>query len=343
MGVQLTGLFSPKPISFKELAGKTVAIDAMNSLYQFLAIIRQPTGEPLKDSGGNITSHLSGLFYRNINMIEYGIRPVYVFDGRPHKLKEGTIKKRMEIREEAGERWKAALARGDLAEARTAAQQSSRFSPEMIEDSKRLLDLMGIPVVQAPGEGEAQAAYMVSKGDAWAVGSQDYDSLLCGGERLVRNLTVSGRRKLPRKNVYVDITPEIFILSEVLSTLDITREQLVDISILVGTDYNPKGVEGLGPKKAYKLVKEYGTASRALEEKGIFVDFDLEEIRHLFLESDVTDDYSIERGVPDRDGVLSFLCEEKDFSPERVEKSLERLEASAKEARAQASLDSFFR
>jgi flap endonuclease-1 len=342
MGVQLSGLVTPKPISFKELAGKTIAIDAMNSLYQFLAIIRQPTGEPLKDSRGNITSHLSGLFYRNINMIEYGIRPVYVFDGRPHELKEGTIKKRTMIREEAGERWKAALERGDLVEARTAAQQASRFSPEMIEDSKRLLELMGIPVVQAPSEGEAQAAYMVSQGDAWAVGSQDYDSLLCGGERLVRNLTVSGRRKLPRKNVYVDVNPEVFILSEVLADLGITREQLVEISILVGTDYNPKGVEGLGPKKAYKLVKEYGTAARALEEKGASINFDLDRIRRLFLESDVTGDYDLGGRAPDLDGIKTFLCGEKDFSTERVEKSLERLEASAKEARAQASLDSFF-
>ena len=244
MGVQLTDLISSKPLQFSELAGKRVAIDAMNSLYQFLSIIRQQTGEPLKDTSGRVTSHLSGLLYRNVNLMDFGILPVYVFDGKPHVLKKKVIEGRIDVRTSAEKKWKDALSVGDLEKARTFAQQASRLSSDMIQDSKRLLGYMGIPTVQALTEGEAQAAYMTGKGDVWATGSQDYDSLLFGASRLARNLTVSGRRKIPRKNIYVDVVPEIFYLDKVLDDLKISREQLIDLSILIGTDYNPGGVDG---------------------------------------------------------------------------------------------------
>jgi len=342
MGVQLADIVSPMGISFEEMRGRWIAIDAMNSLYQFLSIIRQPTGEPLRDAQGRVTSHLSGIFYRNVNLIENGILPVYVFDGRPPRLKGGVVEARKEVREKAREKWKEALAGERYEEARTYAQQASRLTGEMIADSKALLGAMGIGYVEAPSEGEAQASYMAARGDAWAAGSQDYDSLLFGAPRLLRNLTVTGKRKMPRRSTYVEVKPEIFKLEDVLSNLDITREQLIDIAILVGTDYDPKGVEGIGPKKALKLVKEHGSADRALEEKGITPDFEIEEIRALFLEPEVADDYRIESKMPDREKALEFLCEQHSFSPERVQKALERLEKNVGAMKSQSSLDSWF-
>ncbi|MFQ5975703.1 MAG: flap endonuclease-1 [Candidatus Hydrothermarchaeales archaeon] len=342
MGVQLTDLIRPKPIQFKELAGKKVAVDAMNSLYQFLSIIRQPTGEPLKDSSGRVTSHLSGLLYRNVKLMDLGILPVYVFDGKPPELKGSVIVERTEIRTEAEKKWKKALASGDLEKARSFAQQASRLSGEMIQDSKRLLEYMGIPTVQALTEGEAQAAYMTSKGDVWATGSQDYDSLLFGAPRLLRNLAISGRRKIPRKNIYVDVAPEIFHLDKVLEELQLSREQLIELSILIGTDYNPGGIVKIGPKKAYKLIKEFGSAEKALEDKGLHPDFSVNEIKELFLKPDFTDDYDLKWEVPDIDKVVQFLCEERDFSVERVEKAMQKLETKVKEVGSQSSLDGWF-
>jgi flap endonuclease-1 len=339
MGVQLTGLLKAKPIDFKTLSGKRIAVDAYNALYQFLSIIRQPTGEPLMDRKGNVTSHLSGLLYRNANLLEQGILPAYVFDGKPPSFKKGVVKERIEIRKKSAEKWKEALARGEIEEARVYAQGASKITGEMLGDAKRLLELMGIPAVQAPSEGEAQAAYMTMENSVWATASQDYDSLLFGAPRLVRNITITGKRKLPRKNIYVTISPELFDMT-VLSDLNITREKLVELSILVGTDYNPKGVEGLGPKKAYKLISERGGIKKAIRE-GDIASFDYEPIEKFFLEPPVTDDYSLNWQTPDEQAVLDFLCGERDFSPERVKRALEKVSAGLAKGRAQFSLDSW--
>ncbi len=339
MGVQLTGLLKAKPIDFKTLSGKRIAVDAYNALYQFLSIIRQPTGEPLMDRKGNVTSHLSGLLYRNANLLEQGVLPAYVFDGKPPSFKKGVVEERIEIRKKSAEKWKEALARGEIEEARLYAQGASKITGNMLSDAKRLLELMGIPVVQAPSEGEAQAAYMTMEKSVWATASQDYDSLLFGTPRLVRNITITGKRKLPRKNIYVTISPELFDMT-VLSGLNITREQLVELSILVGTDYNPKGVEGLGPKKAYKLISEKGDIKKAISE-GDIASFDYEAIEKFFLEPPVTDDYSLNWQTPDEQAVLDFLCEERDFSPERVKRALEKISAGLAKGRAQFSLDSW--
>jgi len=341
MGVQLPELIKPRPIEFKALSGKKIAIDAMNSLYQFLSSIRQFTGEPLKDSRGRVTSHLSGLFYRNVNLIEYGISPVYIFDGKPPALKGMVVEKRSEIRRTAGEKWKVALKEERFEDARVYAQQASRLTDEMADDSKRLLGHMGIPCVQAPCEGESQAAFMAKRGDVWAAASQDYDSLLFGAPRLIRNLTISGKRKLPRKKLYVDVKPEIIYLEEVLKHLGITREQLVEIGIFIGTDYNPKGVAGLGPKKALDLIKLKDAKSVILE-KQIPVDFDIDEIKAMFMDYETTEDYRLEWRPPDTEKTMGFLCDEHDFSPERVEKGLQRLADKTAGAKSQESLDAWF-
>ena len=342
MGVNLSDLVIRKPITLDALQGKVIAIDAYNALYQFLATIRQPDGTPLMDSRGNITSHLSGLLYRTINLLEKGIKPVYVFDGKPPEMKDLEILKRMKIKKEAEKKYEEALRRGDLEAARKYAQRALRLTEPMVRSAKMLLELMGIPYVQAPSEGEAQAAYMTRKGDAWATASQDYDSLLFGAPRLVRNLTISGRRKLPGKDVYVEIKPEIIDLEESLRTLGITREQLIDIAILLGTDYNPDGVKGVGPKRALRLIKTYKSLEKVLPIVNGEFPVDPLEIRKFFLNPSVTDNYVIEWKEPDKEGLIKFLCKEHDFSENRVEKAIRRLEKAMRQIRTQSSLEEWF-
>ncbi|MBI5060963.1 MAG: flap endonuclease-1, partial [Candidatus Aenigmarchaeota archaeon] len=248
MGVNLSPLLEPKEIDIEELSGKKIAVDAFNWIYQFLSIIRQADGEPLKDSHGRITSHLSGLFYRTVKLLEARIRPIYVFDGEPPAFKAEEAARRREVRESAAREWKSALERGDLAEARKHAQRAVSLDDEMLEDSKKLLEAIGIPVIQAPGEGEALASAIVKNRDAYAVATQDYDSLLFGAPRLVRNLSVTGKKK--RGDSYVVVKPEMIVLDDVLQKNEISQNQLILLGILVGTDYNPGGVPGYGPKKA---------------------------------------------------------------------------------------------
>ncbi|HDN83468.1 MAG TPA: flap endonuclease-1 [Candidatus Altiarchaeales archaeon] len=306
MGVNLKDLVKLKPISLEDLKDKTIAIDALNSIYQFLSSIRQADGTPLMDSKGRITSHLSGLFYRTIRLLEARIKPIYVFDGEPPKLKVRELERRKKLKEEEAKAWKKALEEMDLEEAKKHAKRTSHLTDEMIDDSKKLLEYMGIPYVQAPSEGEAQASYLCKKGDAWAVGSQDYDSLLFGAERIVRGLTISGKLEL-----------QLVTLKEVLESLGITREQLVDLAILVGTDFN-EGVKGIGPKKALKIVKENRISQLKL-------DFDIESIREIFLKPKITKEYTINWKKPNKDKIIEFLCEEHDFSRERVEKAANKL------------------
>jgi flap endonuclease-1 len=268
MGTDIGDLLQKRKIEFSDLTNRIIAIDAFNTLHQFLSIIRQRDGNPLVDSKGRVTSHLSGLLYRTASLVEAGIKPVFVFDGKPPDLKVGTLNRRKEVRESAREKWEDAKIAGDFEAAYKYAQASSKINQEIVEDSKHLLDIMGIPFVQAPCEGEAQAVHMVLKKDANCVASQDYDSFLFGAPTVVRNLAVTGKRKLPGKNIYVDIEPEMIELEESLKALGINREQLIDIAICVGTDYN-KGLDKIGPKTALKLIKKHGNIHSLLHEKGL--------------------------------------------------------------------------
>lgn len=341
MGVAIKEIVPKREISFDELKAKKIALDAYNALYQFLSAIRQPDGTPLLDRKGRVTSHLSGLFYRTVKLVELGIQPVYVFDGKPPELKQKTLEERKRHRENARKKWEEALEKGELGEARKYAQAASKLDGEMVTDAKELLTAMGIPWVQAPSEGEAQAAYMASKGDVWASGSQDYDSLLFGADRLVRNLAVVGKRKLPGKNIYVDVAPELIQLKDVLKTLGIDRKKLIWIGILVGTDFNEK-VPGIGPKRALALVKEHSSLDEIFRALGYKPDYDWEEVEKIFLEPEVTDEYATGFHRPDRDKVLEILVEKHDFSRERVEKALKTLEDATPAGGAQTSLDAWF-
>ena len=167
MGVKFKDIATPEEIKLKDLEGRTIAIDAYNTIYQFLSGIRQKDGSPLKDAEGNVTSHLSGLLYRTSSIVEKGIKPIYVFDGKPSEHKASTINKRQEIKEKSEEEWRKAVEAGDEELARKYAIRTSRMTPYIVESSKELLDYMGIPYVQASGEGEAQASYMVSNMSAY--------------------------------------------------------------------------------------------------------------------------------------------------------------------------------
>src|SRR5438067_6653286 len=320
MGINLSDIVVLEPRKLEDFSGKVLAIDAFNTLYQFLAIIRQPNGTPLMDRQGRVTSHLSGLIYRTSNFVEAGIRPVFVFDGEPPRLKARTLEARGEVKRRAEREWREAVEIGDLATARTKAMQTSRLTDVMIEQSKRLLGLLGIPTVQAPGEGEAQASAMARTGQAYAAASQDFDSLLFGSPRLVKNLAISGRRKLPRKEVYVEVHPEEISLEATLANLGMTREQLVDMGLLIGTDFN-EGVKGIGPKKALALIKKHGTLGPALVELGVDIE-SKDEVREIFLKPNVLPDVELRFRDPDADGVRHMLCDEHDFSPDRIDAAL---------------------
>ena len=330
-------------VKLEDLSGKTVAIDAYNALYQFLAIIRQPDGTPLKDNTGKVTSHLSGLLYRTSNLVELGIKPIYVFDGKPPELKTEEIQRRRQVKVEAQVHYEKAVARGDMAKARMFAQATTNMKTYMKEDAHRLLDLMGLPWVQAPSEGEAQAAHMTKRGDADYCASQDYDSLLFGAPTLLRNVTVSGRRKLPSKNVYIDVVPEVFVLDKILKECEITYEQLIDVGILIGTDFNPDGIKGLGPKTALKLIQKHGTIENALPHiKNAEFPHPPQQIREIFLHPKVSNDYTLEWKEPNMQGIVDFLVREKDFSENRVRKAVEKMQQGTKEMKSKTTLEQWF-
>ena len=259
------------------------------------------------DANGNVTSHLSGLLYRTASIVDKGIKPVYVFDGDVSQYKTKTVEKRRALREEANQKYEEAKAAGNIEEARKYAIRSSRLSPYIIESSKALLEYMGVPFVQAKGEGEAQGAYMVNQGDAWAVASQDYDCLLFGAPRILRNLTLSGGLS----------NLEYLELDKVLEDLDLTREQLVDVALMVGTDFND-GIHGIGAKTGIKLIKK-ASLEDVLVEKGITdVPVEPDELRNIFLKHDVNTDYKIKFKSVNNEKLVEFMCEEHGFSQSRV-------------------------
>ncbi|MBN2335098.1 flap endonuclease-1 [Candidatus Bathyarchaeota archaeon] len=343
MGVQLGGIVEPRKLDIEELSGRAVAFDGNNILYQFLSIIRGQSGEPLRDHQGRVTSHLSGLIYRNSNLMESGVKVVYVFDGQPHTFKRKVLRQRQETRRKARVQYDKAVEEGDAVKARQYGQQAVLATTDIVEDSKTLLTHMGIPWVQAPGEGEAQTAYMAAKGDVWGAASQDFDSLLYGAPRHIRNLSITGRRKLPHKNVYIKVEPEILELAKITRDLEVTRDQLIDIGILVGTDYNPDGVKGVGPKTALKIIKAYGTLEEALPHiKNAEFPHPIEEIRELFKKPRTTDDYTLEWRKPDTASILGFLCGERSFSQSRVMNAVEKMNKGFNKTGQNTTLDRFF-
>jgi flap endonuclease-1 len=349
MGTKINELVSKsrKVISFENLLNKEIAIDAFNTIYQFLAIIRQKDGTPLKDYEGNVTSHLSGLFYRTLNFLEHNIKPIYVFDGTPSELKLDTIKERKKGKQEAREKMVEAQEEEDFEKAMRYAQYSSTLNESMIRESKKLIEYLGIPVIQADSEGEAQAAYLVSKGDAWACASQDYDSLLFGAKRLIRNFAITRTRKVKDTTTSVDI--EYISLSKFLEQLNINREQLIEMGILIGTDFYP-GIKGIGQHTALDLIKKHGSLENiirnniTIRNKSIDINLDIvNEIKEIFLKPNVNQNYTKPKWIGiNYDKVEELLIEEHNFSSQRVKNALKQIKKQDLSKR-QASLDDFFK
>jgi len=343
LGVNLTPIIVKTVLSLDDLRGRSFAVDANNYLYQFLSLIRMPDGTPLQDSQGNITSHLAGLMFRSTRLMhDYDLQLVFVFDGPPSQLKQKEIVRRRKMREKATVEWQNALKKGDYATAFSKAVMTSRLTQPLIEDAKRLLSLLGIPFVQAPSEAEAQAAHMAMKGDVWAASSKDYDSLLFGAPRLLRYLTISGREFLPSKGISRPLKPELIELEKLLSGYSITREQLVDIAMLIGTDFN-EGIRGIGPKTALSLMQKHGHIENLPQDIKLQLETQNHEtVRNFFLHPNITSNYTIRYGQIDEDGLQEFLCNQRDFSRTRVETAIQRMKAFYKRKR-QTELKEWFK
>ena len=340
MGVQISSLLEREETDINLLTGKKIAIDAYNTIYQFISIIRDRfTGELLKDNQGRITSHLSGLLYRFSKQLEIGIKPVMVFDGKPPNFKMYTLEKREKRKKESEEKWKIALKEGK--DAKTYAQGTTRITSDVIESSKKLISYMGIPIINAPSEGEATCSFLCKQNIVDLVSSQDYDSILFGAPKLIRNLSLSGKKKVPNKEVWVEVRPEILELNKIKKILGINQEQLILIGMLIGTDYN-RGIKGYGPKNALKIVREYKTLDKILEKIKWNESNNPYDILNFFLNPPVTEKKEIKWGKIQSDIIIELLSDDYGFSRDRIEKRISKLEDLKKDG-LQSNLGSWLK
>jgi flap endonuclease-1 len=343
MGVNISEIIPKKEIELEDLKGKTIALDAFNVLYQFLTTIRQHDGTPLMNSKKQITSHLSGLFYRNINLLQLGMKLIYVFDGEHSALKKSEIERRKRQKDLAKEKYQKATQERNIDEMRKYSQQTVSMTDEIIKDSKELLEAMGIAVIQADSEGEEEAANIVQNRQAWASASQDYDSLLFGTPNLIRNLTLSKKRKTSSGN-YVETKIEQISLERTLTDLNINLEQLISLGILVGTDFNPGGVKGIGQKRALEIVQKFKIPYeifKFIEKSERYeLDFDWQEVFKEFNKPDKTNIKEINFPKLDPEKIKEILLR-NDFSESRIDSGLEKLQKQ-KEAQKQKSIEEFF-
>lgn len=325
LGVNLTPIIVKQTLTLNDIRGKSLAVDANNYLYQFLSLIRTRDGTSLKDSKGNITSHLAGLIFRSTRLIrDFNIDLVFVFDGKPPVLKGKEIRRRHEHRERALREWQQALKAGDYAKAFSKAVMTSRLTRSMIEDAKKVLALLGIPYIQAPSEAESQIAYMAKQGDVWAASSKDYDTILFGAPKLLRFLTIHGKEYLPSKGKARPLKPELITLHQLLSSHGITRPQLIDIAILIGTDFN-KGIKGVGSKTALKLIKEHGRIENLPSKFLPKIPPQYKEVREIYLKPETTSEYDLSYTTLREEELFRFLCDQRDFARKRVETVAQRM------------------
>jgi len=338
-----------KPQEFKNYFGRKIAIDASMCLYQFLIAIRQDgPGGMLTDANGEPTAHLNGIFYRTIRMLESGIKPVYVFDGKAPDMKGGELKKRKEMREKNLAELEEAKKNDDAEAIAKFEKRTTRAKREHSVEAKKLLRMMGVPVVEAPGEAEAQCAELCKGGLVYATATEDMDALTFGTVRLVRHMLNS---KAKMKVVPI----REFDLSKCLTGLGMTMDEFIDMCILCGCDYTST-IRGIGPKKAYNFLKEHKNIEGVVEAvKGIMSngkprysipadeDFQYKKARGLFQKPLVTPSKEVELkwGQPDTESIIKFMCEEKGFNEQRIQNGIARLKKS-KKAGSQKRLDCFF-
>ncbi|EDV25984.1 uncharacterized protein TRIADDRAFT_24563 [Trichoplax adhaerens] len=326
-----------KENEIKNYFGRKVAIDASMSIYQFLIAVRSD-GNVLTNEAGETTSHLMGLFYRTIRMMENGIKPVYVFDGKPPRLKSGELARRQERREEAQKQASEAEKEGDADNIDKFTRRTVRMTPEHCEEGKKLLKLMGVPVVQAPCEAESQCAALVKAGKVYATGTEDMDALTFGSNVMLRHLTFSEARKMPIQE---------FHLKNALQELNFSMEQFIDLCILLGCDYCDS-IKGVGPKRAVGLIEKYKSIEDIVknissEKFTVPENWPYKDARMLFLNPDVEkcEDMELKWTEPDADELVKFLVEEKGFSEDRIRRGVEKI-SKARGTSTQGRLDSFF-
>ncbi|XP_064467089.1 flap endonuclease 1-like [Ornithodoros turicata] len=322
----------------KSYFGRKIAIDASMCLYQFLIAVRQENNM-LTNSDGETTSHLVGFFYRTIRMIDNGIKPVYVFDGKPPDMKSSELEKRQERREAAEKELKKAEEEGIQDDINKFSKRLVKVTRQHNEDCKKLLGLMGVPYINAPCEAEAQCAELVKGGKVYGTATEDMDGLTFGTDILLRHMTYSEARKMPIKE---------FNLQKTLNGLELSREEFVDLCILLGCDYC-ESIRGIGPKRAVELIKQHKTIEKIVENidtKKFTVpeDWPFKKARQLFLEPEVTpaDDVQLKWTEPDEDGLVKFLCEENGFNEERIRNGAKKL-LKGRTTTMQGRLDNFFK
>jgi len=344
MGVALKEILVSKEIKIEDLAGKVLAVDAFNALYMFLTTIRGADGSPLMDSKGRITSHLVGLFSRFANLQEKGLRFIFVFDGKAPELKKQERERRKELKMEASALYEKAKQEEDIENMKKYAARTAFLTKDMVEEAKKLVEAMGFAVVDAPSEGEAQAAELVKNGDAYAVVSQDADSLLSGSPRTIRNLSITGRRKMPGSFGFKTVNPELFTLKDNLEALGLNQEQLIALAILIGTDYNYGGIKGIGPKKGLILVKKHGDDFDELFKEVKWSEhykFPWKKVFDTIKKMPVELHPKVSFNPPDIDRIRKILVEEHEFSEERVSNTLEKLD-KARKLNEQKGLSEYF-
>ncbi|TDH65260.1 uncharacterized protein CCR75_008419 [Bremia lactucae] len=332
------------------LAGHAVAIDASMALYQFLIAIRSADGagpsQALTNADGEVTSHLQGMFTRTIRMMENGLKPVYIFDGKPPVMKSGELAKRSDRRQEAQKALEEATEKGSIEEIDRFNKRLMRATPQHNADCKELLQLMGVPHITAPCEAEASCAELAKYGRVYAVGTEDMDALTFGVPVLYRRLTVSAAKKIPILEIR---------LEQALQELQLTHEQFVDLCILCGCDYCDS-IRGVGPKKAYVGIKEHKNIENFIEvlqtnkSKGIIIPDEwlgenpiYKNAREMFMQPEVVNskDAEIKWRDPQEIELLDFLVKKHGFQEDRVLSAITRLKKS-KSTQSQKRLDSFF-
>lgn len=338
MGNQITKLFKTEPIEIEALKGKVLAVDAYNIIYQFLSTIRQRDGTPLTNSKGNITSHVSGIFFRMGNLLDKGLKLIFVFDGKAPELKAEERQKRMQQKEKAKEAYDQAVKEQNINDMKKYGSRLARMTPQIKEECIELLEAMGIPCIQAPSEGEAQAAYMQGKGDVYAIISQDADAFLFGATKVIRNLTISQKRKIPGTAMYKEVKPEIYTLSDNLNNLGIDKDQLIAMALLTGTDFNNGGIPGIGPHKALKLIKthkkDFETLFKNVEWEEHF-EYAWKDVFEIFTKIPTTDKYNKTCKEPDREKIEKIMFEKHEFSEDRIKKLLDKMcKGKAKEQKS---------
>ncbi|XP_072391685.1 flap endonuclease 1 isoform X1 [Diabrotica undecimpunctata] len=326
-----------KDYELKNYFGRKIAVDASMCLYQFLIAVRAE-GAQLTSADGETTSHLLGTFHRTIRLVENGVKPVYVFDGKPPDLKSGELNKRQEKRNEAQAALAKATEAGDAAEIDKFNRRLVKVTKQHSEEVKQLLTMMGIPYVNAPCEAEAQCAALVKAGKVYATATEDMDALTFGSKVLVRHMTFSEARKMPIQEIHLD---------KVLTGLDLSQEQFIDLCILLGCDYTDS-IRGIGPKRAIELIQKHKSIENIIQnidkdKYPIPENWNYEGARELFKNPEVSeaDDIELKWGEPDEEELVKYLCGDKNFSEDRVRNGCKKL-LKAKGGSTQGRLDGFF-